>query len=664
MTSMKYDVKVVLKGVFSIFLPIVVMFNPLSTLSMQGSMNKEEIVYGILQPIGTCEAIYVVNHFPGTPPFIDYGTYEWVRNLTNTTPLSVQSSTIEIPCQDSDFFYEGKTKNNMLPWDFSFAYEINGKPTPSSDLGGSEGELKITITIEPGLYENTFFYEKYALQPIVTLHSDQCENIHAPGATIISTGKEKKLMYTVLPGSHWTSTITADVSNFSMKPIMIHGMQLTVPIDIDQFPITTDISKFQDSIHDLQQGSALLSSGATDLTQGARRVSKASHTIHTNTQDFTVGIDLLADGINEMQNKVGLMQNHFLDLNDGSSQILESLQLLDDQLQSLTLEVNELELLLNASSEIQDGIKELSEETKKLANCIQYSYYREQIRKQGLDIEDLKQTNTEAITQIEEQIVDLTDIYEELKQKPGFYDISQRIAQQIHQLKDVKLLLEGNNAVHNGTKVFFEESSSALDMLANGMKTVEYNYTVFHDNIQLLVQTLIALSDDIHDLTSGIHELATSYEEMDQAIGDVSIAFIEMSQGCFQISQGVMELLQKTKEFAAGTTVLATSSSDLLKGTLALKKGSSDLNSGIFTLSEETKDLDQQVQKQIDDAMESLTGETIYPPSFASKNNGSIQCVQFHIRTQPISAPKSVSLESKESRTKSFWEKLLDLFGL
>lgn len=661
---MKYDVKILLKRVFFLILAVVVIVNPISTLSMQENIHKEEIVYGILKPAGTCEAIYVVNHFQGTPPFVDYCDYEWVRNLTNTIPLSIKSDGIEIFTQDTDFYYEGKTKTNVLPWAISFVYEMNGKTIPSSDLGGSDGKLNISITIEPGQYTNPFFYEEYALQVIVTLNADKCKNILAPGATIMSAGKEKQLMYTVLPGSHWTSKITADVSNFSMKPIMIHGMQLTIPIDFDQFPIFTDVSRFQDSIRDLQKGSTLLSGGATDLTQGARKVSKASHSIHSNSQDFQIGFNLLADGIIEMQNNMNLLQTHFLDLNDGSTQILESLQWIDQQLQNISLQVNELEILLDASLDIQDGINELSENTKRLTDCIQYSYYREQIRKQGLDIEHLVQTNTDSVAQIDKQINDLTNIYEELKQKPGFYNIAQRIAQQIDQLNDLKLLLEGNNAVHNGTKIFFEASSSLLNKLNNGMKSLERNYTKFHYSIQLLVQTLFELFDDIQDLTIGIHDLATSYEEMDQAIVDVSVAFTEMSQGCDQISQGAMELLKKTKEFTAGTTLLVTSSSNLLKGAIEMEKGSSEMKSGLSTLSEETIDLDVRVQKQIDDIMESLTGETIHPPSFASKNNGPIQSVQFHIRTQAISAPKPVVIDSKESRTKTFWEKLLELFGL
>jgi len=647
-----------------IFLSVTVIFIPLSTLSMQGTMHKEEIVYGILQHSGACEAVYVVNHFGGIPPLIDFGNYEWVRNLTNTTPLSVQSESVEIPTQNNDFYYQGKTKTNILPWSISFDYEMNEKTILPSDLVGRDGKLNLTITIEPSRYANTYFYEEYALQLVVTLNTDKCENIKAPGATIMSAGKEKQLVYTILPASRWTSAISIDVSNFSMKPIVIHGMQLNVPIDIDQFPISTDVSRFQYSIRDLEQGSALLSGGATELTLGARKVSEASHIIHTNTQDFEIGLDLLADGIIEMQSNVYLLQNHFLDLNDGSSQILTSLQWLDDQLQSVTLQVNELELLLNASLEIQNGIKELSDSTKKVSECIKYSYYREQIRKHGLDIEDLIQTNTDAIAQIEEQIKDLTNIYEELKQKPGFYDIAQRIVQQIYQLKDLKLLLEGNNAVHNGTKVFFEESSSSLDMLTDGMKSLERNYTEFHYSIELLVQTLFDLSDDIHDLTSGVHELSTSYEEMDQAIRDVAIAFTEMSQGCNSISQGMMELLKGTKEFTGSTTLLINSSSDLLKGANEMKKGSLDLNTGLTDLKNEIMDLDERVQKQIDDVMGSLTGENMHPPSFASKNNGSIESVQFHIRTKPISAPKPVGFHSKESRTKTFWEKLLDIFGL
>jgi|GEM_PF-1045426 len=661
---MKLNVKHLSKHVFFTLLSAVIICTPLSALSMQGAIQKEEIVYGVLQTSGECEAIYIVNHFPRTPPFIDYGEYEWIRNLTNTSSLALQNESIQISTHDPDFYYEGKTKTNVLPWLISFAYTINGKPVSPSDLGGRNGKLNFTINIEPSKYPNTFFHEKYALQVIVTLHSETCENIHAPGATIISVGKEKQLTYTILPGSHWTGTITTDVNNFSLKPIMIHGMQLTVPLEMKQLPISSDVSRFQDSIRDLQKGSVLLSSGANDLVQGARDFSTASKNIQTSSQDFQVGFHLIADGIFEMQNNIDLLQNHSLDLQNGSSQILNSLQRIDQQLQEISLQRVDLEILVEASLKMQDGIKELSENTKKIANRIQYSYYREQIRNQGLDIEDLVQWNTDAISQIEEQIQDLTSIYEELKQKPGFYDIAQKIAQQIHQLKDVKILLEGNNAVHNGTQVFFEESSSSLEKLNNGMKSLQDNYIEFHHGIQQMVHTLLDVCNDVADLTRGVHNLATSYEAVDHGIKDISVTFTQMSQGCYSISQGAMELLDKTKELTTGTTLLVSSSSDLAKSTISMKKGSSDLKTGLSSLNEETMDLDERVQKQINDVMESITREVIRPPSFVSKKNGTIQSVQFHFRTHEISAPKPVQIHSKENRAKNFWEKLLDLFRI
>jgi uncharacterized phage infection (PIP) family protein YhgE len=661
---MKGNVKILSKYGFFTFLSVAVLFSPFNTLSIQETTHKEEVVYAILQHTGVCEEIYIVNHFVGIPPVVEYGNYEWVRNLTNTTPLSIQDDSVKISTQETDFYYEGKTKANGLPWSISLAYAMNGEPISPSDLGGRNGKLNITITIEPSKYPNTFFHENYAMQVVLTLHADKCKNIHSPGATIIRAGKENQITYTILPGSQWTKTISANVSNFEMKPIMIHGMQLTFPIDINQFPISTDVSRFQDSIRDLQKGADLLSDGANDLTQGVGEVSNASHRIHENSHDFQNGFQLLADGIFEMQNNIFQLENHFLALQNGSSQILDSLQQIDQQLQEITLQRYELEILVEASLEMQDGIQELSENTKKLADCIQYSYYREQIRNQGLDIEDLVQWNTDAASQIEEQIEDLTSIYEELKEKPGFYDVAQRIADQILQLKDLKILLDGNNSVHYGTKVFFEESSSSLAELERGMRSLENNYNEFHSSILLLTQTLSGLFDDMHDLSSSIHDLATQYEEMDQATVDVSAAFTEMSQGCTRISHGIMELLQETKAFSAGTTRLITSSSDLLKGTVELKNGTSEMKAGVTALNKETKNLDRRVQKQIDDVIGSITGETIQPLSFASKKNGPVQSVQFHIRTHEIYAPKPIPIHSKQNRPKTFWEKLLDLFGL
>ena len=99
------------------------------------------------------------------------------------------------------------------------------------------------------------------------------------------------------------------------------------------------------------------------------------------------------------------------------------------------------------------------------------------------------------------------------------------------------------------------------------------------------------------------------------------------------------------------------------------KNGASKLSKNTTKFAEKTGELKDSVgefREKIDevcDWISSLQGEGD-DESFVSSKNGSVKSVQFVIKTDPISMDEPEETTTTETEELSFWQKLLDLFGL
>ena len=111
------------------------------------------------------------------------------------------------------------------------------------------------------------------------------------------------------------------------------------------------------------------------------------------------------------------------------------------------------------------------------------------------------------------------------------------------------------------------------------------------------------------------------------------------------------------------TAALKDAVGQLNSKTGALADGAQTLHNGTETFAEQTSGIDGMVDEQIQNVMGSLTGgEEIQ--SFVSEKNTNVDSLQFVIKTAAIEKAEETIVEEPPVVKRSFWQKLLHLFGL
>ena len=99
---------------------------------------KEEVVYVNLNTDGSVKEINVVNIFDldKDGQIVDYGRYESLRNMTTTDKIEYSGDKVTVDAKAGKLYYEGKLSQNVMPWDLSLHYYLDGKEYPAEEIAG------------------------------------------------------------------------------------------------------------------------------------------------------------------------------------------------------------------------------------------------------------------------------------------------------------------------------------------------------------------------------------------------------------------------------------------------------------------------------------------------------------------------------------------------
>ena len=141
-----------MKKITAILLAAMLMLSvlPCSALAAAANTPKEEVVYINLNTDGSVKEIVVVNIFDldENGQIIDYGKYESLQNMTTTDKIHYEKDTITIDAKKAGrLYYEGRLSSNVMPWNISVRYFLDGKEYSGSEIAGKSGNLKIAMKI-------------------------------------------------------------------------------------------------------------------------------------------------------------------------------------------------------------------------------------------------------------------------------------------------------------------------------------------------------------------------------------------------------------------------------------------------------------------------------------------------------------------------------------
>lgn len=624
------------------------------SLAATKSSEKEEVIYANLTSSGDVEKIYAVNIFEDKD-IVDYGVYETVKNMNTMDKINYSNGKITIQNSEDKLYYQGVMKQNtQMPWTIKVRYKLDGVEYAPSELAGKSGKLEISISIKENKNCKKNFFENYALQTVVQLDTNLCENIKSDEATMANVGGLKQLTYTILPGNEKDIKITSDVTDFEMSEIQVNGINLNLGLDkdsIDTSSLTGELDKLKDAVNDLDDGANELNDGAKKLDDGA--------------VTLTDGIKTIQEGLDQLNSKSS-------SLTSGSSEVLSALKTIQSSLNNVSTSSKDLKQLSSASTSIKSGIDSLVNGLKTVDSSI--DTYNSSLKKAGLNsASELAQKNKQAISAlgitntqrklysaytsegsqaVSAELAKLAQagdseavaLYKQVS--AGNTDAVTQYVQAAGKLISVETLLkadasyiEGSSKLINGIDAQMSTSSSQTTLMS-GAVSLQTNYKKFDASIQDLVSSLNNLMANMTQLKSGINKLTDNYATLDSGIKEYTSAVNKITNGYSKVYEGAL---------------------DLVSGTHSLYKGTTELTDGTGEFKGETSDLDSKVDDEVDSMIDNFAGGDFEVESFVSDKNTDVDSVQFVIKTEAIKK-EEVKVEEEKTEELNFWQKLLNLF--
>ena len=624
------------------------------SLAATKSSEKEEVIYANLTSSGDIEKIYAVNIFEDKD-IVDYGVYETVKNMNTMDKINYSNGKITIQNSEDKLYYQGIMKQNTeMPWTIKVRYKLDGVEYAPSELAGKSGKLEISISIKENKNCKKNFFENYALQTVVQLDTNLCENIKSDEATMANVGGLKQLTYTILPGNEKDIKITSDVTDIEMSEIQVNGINLNLGLDkdsIDTSSLTGELDKLKDAVNDLDDGANELNDGAKKLDDGA--------------VTLTDGIKTIQDGLDQLNSKSS-------SLTSGSSEVLSALKTIQSSLNNVSTSSKDLKQLSSASTSIKSGIDSLVKGLKTVDSSI--DTYNSSLKKAGLNsASELAQKNKQAlsalgITNTQRKLYsaytsggsqavsaesaklaqagdsEAVELYKQVS--AGNTDAVTQYVQAAGKLISVETLLkadasyiEGSSKLINGIDAQMSTSSGQTTLMS-GAVSLQTNYKKFDASIQDLVSSLNNLMANMTQLKNGINKLTDNYATLDSGIKEYTRAVNKITNGYSKVYEGAL---------------------DLVSGTHSLYKGTTELTDGTGEFKGETSDLDSKVDDEVDSMIDNFAGGDFEVESFVSDKNTDVDSVQFVIKTEAIKK-EEVKVEEEKTEELNFWQKLLNLF--
>ena len=144
---------------------IVLMLGNSSCVFADNNINKDEIVYSILDENGNVDKNIVsawINSSSALGTIHDISSLSNIKNVKGDEKPEIDGDKLTWDISEDDLYYQGET-NKSLPISVNIKYELNGQEVSPKDIQGKTGKFKITLSFshsygnEIHLYKITLF---------------------------------------------------------------------------------------------------------------------------------------------------------------------------------------------------------------------------------------------------------------------------------------------------------------------------------------------------------------------------------------------------------------------------------------------------------------------------------------------------------------------------
>lgn len=269
----------------------------LAAADVVGSAEKKEVVYATLDGSGTNKSAYVVNVLEGNAgeTVQDFGAYEQVVNLTDTSELTQLSDSVIATLPEGEFSYQGSLSDAQTPWNISVKYFLDGQEISPNEVAGKSGHLEITIQTSQNTSVDPRYFENYLMQITCTLPMENTTEVKTDRGSIALSGSDVTVSFMVMPDKEGNVSLSADVTNYEMSGISFAAIPFSMALD---FPNTDSLVAQFDG---LIEGTEQLHTGAQDLANGVDEVDSATKQAASGAAELAAGATQMTQGLQQYQ---------------------------------------------------------------------------------------------------------------------------------------------------------------------------------------------------------------------------------------------------------------------------------------------------------------------------------------------------------------------------
>ena len=313
-----------------------------ATLDYYGNLTEGSVVKS-----------YVLN---GATSITDYGEYESVTNLTDSTAASAGAKQVAFDfagaaAVPTHFYFQGETAQPFqnLPWTLSISYTLNGVPTKAEDLAGKTGVVEINVDAIPNKDVSDYVRHNYTLEAMAVFNQDDILSLEAPGAQVQLLGNLRAVLFLAFPGEEGHFSIRVGAEKFEFGGMTF----LMVPATLSQLE---EIAKLAQRKDDLEENYNKLSGSLDELLDALDTVSGSLYAS--------------ANGLDALNRARGTVSSGKGGVYEAADKALADLDAATEQLTSLNESMDtlsgEVAVASRAVVETGEAVRELTKQTVSL----------------------------------------------------------------------------------------------------------------------------------------------------------------------------------------------------------------------------------------------------------------------------------------------------------
>ena len=576
-----------------------------------GAAEKTEVVYVKASDSGKQTGVYVVNQFQSdtATEVHDAGTYTSTKNLTDEQELNASgTSTIKMGANQTYLYQGNLDASTETPWNVTITYKLDGKTVKASELAGKSGDVEMTLSVKPNDSCKNSYADNYLLQISSSFDNDLAWDIDAEDATSAQATGSTQVSYMLLPGKSAEYTVKAHVSDFEFDGWQLVGVPLSIALDIDDNEFgssTEDLDKLEDAGKELNDGAQELASGSATLANSSKTLASSTGTLASSTTTLADSAKSLAAGGATIGDGLNALSANGSSLISGVTQLQDGILGQSAQLGSAAGQVDVASAQAAYSQAAQSYTAAFA---GAFAQAFMSAY--QQYVAAGASPEEAQQRAQAGAAQV----------------------ASQATASEYASLEQALTELVTAQATKSG----YESASTALAQVAP-------NCDPLKDGITSYVAAASQLTHGATEWNAGASQLASGASELSGGAGKLASGANQLGDGAGQLANGANQLSSGAGTFANGAGTLAGGTQEL-----------QDQTTGISG-------------KMIDAVRDKLT-EYLNPSftlhDFVNDSTEGIENVQFVYKADAIEIPDDDEEEAEPEDNRTFFEKLLALFGM